>query len=176
MKPSITPFLSLRWRGNLFYTINEDTLQLVIQSPRSIVVCASSLSRKNKKISRTCVSTYSRPSFLFFLKACRVKLETRMRIFEHSRDFWYVSDSRSLYRLRWVGGGADKWNRSIVCHLPYWRGNSYKLEWTHLENQSPQLSHICNSLFGLLWWLVSLLGLRQIKSRCCCLFAATRAS
>lgn len=41
MKPSITPFLSLRWRGNLFYTINEDTLQLVIQSPRSIVVCAS---------------------------------------------------------------------------------------------------------------------------------------
>lgn len=84
MKPSITPFLSLRWRGNLFYTINEDTLQLVIQSPRSIVVCASSLSRKNKKISRTCVSTYSRPSFFFFLKACRVKLETRMRIFEHA--------------------------------------------------------------------------------------------
>lgn len=41
MKPSITPFLSLRWRGKLFYTINEDTLQLVIQSPRSIVVCAS---------------------------------------------------------------------------------------------------------------------------------------
>lgn len=122
------------------------------------------------------VSAHILDPVFFFLKACRVKLETRMRIFEHSRDVWYVSDSRSLYRLRWVGGGADKWNRSIVCHLPYWRGNSYKLEWTHLENQSPQLSHICNSLFGLLWWLVSLLGLRQIKSRCCCLFTATRAS
>lgn len=41
-----------------------------------------------------------------------------------------------------------------------------RFKWSYLEGQSPQLSHICNSLLGLLQWLVRLLRPRVIRSRC----------